>query len=665
MSRGKFSVLNLSSKPSAKASCTFIERLDPDRAFWVLGAPGHIGFRWQTFPAGHAAAERWIAARHNEGREVWLLLGDVAAPINGREIPTAAVAQTRYVAAVSRTAAAFLARTDYATIYKDASGRFVCVWRLDVPIKAELACYRAALFASQCCHGGLSAAVQEHFIPLPPDLRPIGMGGSIVRMPMHRAFTPLAVLPPVAGSDAPLLLSGQAAGPLASATTENAFLARQLEKSLSKFGVSGRVVSIRSGPVVTVCDFEKEHATKVTAVIATADDVAMLMKAKSIIARSNSERGAICFDVANKRRETVFLRDMFASSEWREAREKFALPISIGVTVDGTPRFADLARMPHLLVAGSTGSGKSVALNAMLLSLLTRHGPEALRLMLVDPKRVELTSYAGIPHLLAPVATDAAKAVAALEWLVAEMERRYETLETAGVKTIARYNAKGGPGLPFIVVVVDEYASLMHLAPKPVNAAIGRLTAEARAAGIYLVLATQHPSARTLTPPIRANVPVRLIFKCAQKETSQAAIGSSDATKLLGMGDGFLWLDGDLERIHGAFADDEEVEEFVDTRRKLGSPVYALTFDKVKPLEPTGDEDDDEDEDDGSIPVRTWLHDRLKGQPSTLSTTVITEGVAVGYNHRAVRRAAKSIGVIETLSGQVGVAGSWELPCDA
>jgi hypothetical protein len=662
---------NFRAAPCASATCEFIARLDPARSIWTVG--GAIGGRWvwASFYGSTRSqdAEAWIAARYRDRAEVWLLLSDTRDAV-GPTVSPADICGGRFAAAWSVTPEAFLtAPWPPLTVYLDRAGKSFGVWKL--PATSADPRRDAGSLAVMCCVGRLSAMPQLDFIPLPGDMKPVGRAmGSIIRMPNHGRAAQLPAGTSIAtinarpvGTIIDVGYSPVGALPDYSGqgfTVEEQFLAQRLEECISKFGVAGRITNVKSGPVVTVCDFEKAHATKLQTVIDTADDVAMLMKSSSIIARSDTARGVICFDVANAKRETVFLRDMFKSEAWREARETFALPISIGVTVDGTPRFADLARMPHLLVAGSTGSGKSVALNAMLLSLLTRYGPDKLRLMLIDPKRVELTSYAGIPHILAPVATDAAKAVAALEWLVTEMERRYGALETAGVKTIARYNAKGGPGLPFIVVVIDEYASLMHLAPKPVNAAIGRLTAEARAAGIYLVLATQHPSAKTLTPPIRANVPVRLIFKCAQKETSQAAVGSSAATKLLGAGDGFLWLDGTLERIHGALADDEEVEDFVDARRALGSPVYALTFDKVKPLDAPDDEDDDED--DGSIPVKAWLRGRLKGQPPTLSTTVITEGVAAGYNHRAVRRAAKSIGVTDTPSGQVGVAGSWELP---
>jgi hypothetical protein len=660
--------LILKSKSIASETRAFVERLDPDREHWVLGAmmpAPSSAWRWRTFsgPMRGPLAERWIADRYIEGVEVWLVLGDVGAPVYGHEVPTGAVTSSRFIAAVSHQEETFLARAagNPLTVFKDGGKRFTAVWKLPEPVGQNEAVSLSGRIAAACCFQNLRAWPQLHYIPLPRDIRPSGLGGAVVRMPIH-GRAPVEY-------DAPLLLTVPAStapdSPALPLTEENAFLARKLEESISKFGVSGRVTNVKSGPVVTVCDFEKEHTTKVATVVATADDVAMLMKSKSVISRPDTGRGVVCFDVANTTRKTVFLRDMFASQEWREAVERFALPLSIGVTVDGTPRFADLAGMPHLLVAGSTGSGKSVGLNAMLLSLLTQFGPDALRLILIDPKRVELTTYAGIPHLLSPVADTVSKAVAALDWAVVEMERRYELLAAAGVKNITRFNAKAVAPLPWIVVVIDEYATLMHQAQKKVGDAISRLSAEARAAGIHLILATQHPSAKTITGPIRANVPVRLVFRCAQRESSQAAIGSSDATKLLGMGDGFLWLDGDLERIHGAYADDDEIDQFVDARRKLGSPVYALTFEGVAPLGASDDDDAEDDEDDGSIPVRAWLRDRLEGQPPTLSTTIITEGVAAGYNHRAVRRAAKSIGVTDTPSGQVGVAGSWELPCDA
>jgi hypothetical protein len=661
----------LKNKPVASASRSFLERLDPDREHWVLGAMNpapHPGWRWRTFsgPMRGPLAERWIAARYIEGVEVWLVLGDVGAPVDGHEVPTGAVTASRFVAAVSHQEETFLARAagNPLTVFKDDGGRYTAVWKLPEPVGQTEAVRLSGRIAAACCFQNLRAWPQLHYIPLPGDIKPSGLRGSVVRMPIHGRA-------PVE-HDAPLFLAvpSQEQVALSSApplTEENAFLARKLEESISKFGVAGRVTNVKSGPVVTVCDFEKEHTTKVATVVATADDVAMLMKSKSVIARPDTGRGVVCFDVANTTRKTVFLRDMLASQEWREAAEKVSLPLSIGVGVDGTPRFADLAGMPHLLVAGSTGSGKSVALNAMLLSLLTRYGPTELRLVLIDPKRVELTTYSGVPHLLAPVADTVAKAVAALDWAVVEMEQRYELLAAAGVKNITRFNAKAMAPLPWIVVVIDEYATLMHQAQKKVGDAISRLSAEARAAGIHLILATQHPSAKTITGPIKANIPVRLVFRTAQRESSQAAIGSSDATKLLGMGDGFLWLDGELERIHGAFADDDEVEQFVDARRKLGSPVYALTFESVAPVEMIDDFDDGDEleEATGERPtirlVEDWLDQRLSGVGAVQSTVVIAEGEARGFNARMTRRAAKSIGVTETPSGKIGVAGNWSL----
>jgi S-DNA-T family DNA segregation ATPase FtsK/SpoIIIE len=459
------------------------------------------------------------------------------------------------------------------------------------------------------------------------------------------------------------------------------FLARQIEAAAEKFNVKGVVTSIKVGPVVSVCDFVKEHTTRIDAVLKAAPDIELLIRSKSLLARTDSERGVICFDVANAKRETVFFRDMMNSGEWIEARRKFALPISIGVTVDGTPLFADVAEMPHLLVAGATKSGKSVAMNSMLLSLLTACGPDELRLILIDPKRVEFAGYAGIPHLLAPVANNAERAVAALEWVLVEMNRRLTAMEAMGARDIARYNVKareaGTATVPRLVVVVDEYGTLMHLAPKQVTAAIARLVAEARAAGIHLILATQHPSAKTVTPPIRANVPARLVFKTVTIQQSAAAIDVADGKKLLDKGDGLLMLDGRLARIHASMATDDEIDACVAAQRLLGAPVYALTFDGVKPLAPVPAEDGDLDDDEGDElgddaptrpekmrPVVRWLFDRLEeeGKTPVLATTIISDGEAAGFDRNAVNRAADAIGVVKGASGVWRGGKVWSLP---
>jgi len=382
--------------------------------------------------------------------------------------------------------------------------------------------------------------------------------------------------------------------------------ARLLEGVLADFGVQGRIVAIRPGPVVTLYELEPAPGTKSSRVIGLADDIARSMSALSVRVAVVPGRNAIGIELPNARRETVWLSELLGSEDW--ARSKGRLDLALGKDIGGAPVIVDLAAMPHLLIAGTTGSGKSVAINTMILSILMRHPPEECRFIMIDPKMLELSVYDRIPHLLAPVVTEPAKAVGALKWAVREMERRYRLMSQLGVRNIGGYNARiaeakakgefltrrvqtgfdpetgrptfeeqpiGGDKLPFIVVVVDEMADLMIVAGKEIEAAVQRLAQMARAAGIHIIMATQRPSVDVITGVIKANFPTRISFRVVSKVDSRTILGEQGAEQLLGQGDMLYMAGGDrILRVHGPFVSDREVESVVEHLRSLGEPEY-------------------------------------------------------------------------------------------
>ncbi|MBI4183611.1 MAG: DNA translocase FtsK 4TM domain-containing protein [Proteobacteria bacterium] len=382
--------------------------------------------------------------------------------------------------------------------------------------------------------------------------------------------------------------------------------ARLLESVLEDFGVEGRIVKVRPGPVVALYELEPAPGTKTSRVIGLADDIARSMSAVSVRVAVIPGRNVIGIELPNARRETVYLRDLLAADEFEKAPSK--LTLALGKDIGGANTMVDLARMPHLLIAGTTGSGKSVAINAMILSLLYRLTPDQCRFIMIDPKMLELSVYDGIPHLLAPVVTEAPKAVVALKWTVREMESRYRAMSQLGVRNIAGYNARiaqarkrgevltrrvqtgfdaetGRPifeeeplaldPLPLVVVVVDEMADLMLVAGKDIEAAIQRLSQMARAAGIHLIMATQRPSVDVITGTIKANFPTRISFQVTSKIDSRTILGEQGAEQLLGQGD-MLYMAGGgrLTRIHGPFVNDAEVEGVVRFLKSQGEPAY-------------------------------------------------------------------------------------------
>ncbi|ESR25717.1 Cell division protein FtsK [Lutibaculum baratangense AMV1] len=397
----------------------------------------------------------------------------------------------------------------------------------------------------------------------------------------------------------------------------------KLQQTLKDFGVRGEIIDANPGPVVTLYEMEPAPGLKLTKVINVSSDIARSMSAVSARVSVIEGRNIIGIELPNRERETVWLRELLADEGFATSKTKLGL--CLGKTIGGQPLIADLARMPHLLIAGTTGSGKSVAVNAMILSLLYRRTPEECRLIMIDPKMLELSVYEGIPHLLTPVVTDPHKAVTALKWAVREMEDRYRKMAHLGVRNLDGFNARvaearekgevirrqvqtgfnketGQPehaeiemdlaALPHIVVIVDEMADLMMVAGKEIEGAIQRLAQMARAAGIHLIMATQRPSVDVITGTIKANFPTRISFQVTSKIDSRTILGEQGAEELLGAGDMLYMVGGGrITRVHGPFVSDQEVEKVVEHLKRQGRPTY---------LEEVTDETADDGDDDSA-----------------------------------------------------------------
>ena len=396
--------------------------------------------------------------------------------------------------------------------------------------------------------------------------------------------------------------------------------ARMLEGVLEDFGVKGEIIHVRPGPVVTLYELEPAPGIKSSRVIGLADDIARSMSAIACRVAVVPGRNAIGIELPNAKRETVYLREILASKDFEETKSKLAL--ALGKTINGEAVMVDIAKMPHVLVAGTTGSGKSVAINTMILSLLYRMTPQDCRLIMIDPKMLELSVYDGIPHLLTPVVTDPKKAVVALKWTVREMEDRYRKMSKVGVRNIDGFNQRVSQAekkgeritrtvqtgfdretgeaiyeteemelapLPYIVVIIDEMADLMMVAGKDIEGAVQRLAQMARAAGIHVIMATQRPSVDVITGTIKANFPTRISFQVTSKIDSRTILGEQGAEQLLGMGD-MLYMAGGgrIQRVHGPFVSDGEVEKVVNHLKLQGAPEYLDAI--------TEDDDDDEEE---------------------------------------------------------------------
>ncbi|MFN4008634.1 MAG: DNA translocase FtsK 4TM domain-containing protein [Pannonibacter sp.] len=455
--------------------------------------------------------------------------------------------------------------------------------------------------------------------------------------------------------------AGKTPGLSADALEQNA---RILEGVLEDFGVRGEIIEVRPGPVVTLYELEPAPGIKSSRVIGLADDIARSMSAISARVAVIPGKNAIGIELPNQKRETVYLRELLAAQDFEKSKAKLAL--ALGKTINGESVIADLARMPHLLVAGTTGSGKSVSINTMILSLLYRLTPDQCKMIMIDPKMLELSIYDGIPHLLTPVVTDPKKAVVALKWTVREMEERYKKMSKMGVRNIDGYNMRvkqalekgesfsrtvqtgfdretGQPiyeeedlplePMPFIVVIVDEMADLMMVAGKDIEGAIQRLAQMARAAGIHIIMATQRPSVDVITGTIKANFPTRISFQVTSKIDSRTILGEQGAEQLLGMGD-MLYMAGGgrIQRVHGPFVADEEVEHIVAHLKLQGSPQYleAVTEEEdlsESPYDAVSSGDESNDLYDKAVAV--VLRDKK------VSTSYVQRRLGIGYNRAA------------------------------
>jgi S-DNA-T family DNA segregation ATPase FtsK/SpoIIIE len=431
--------------------------------------------------------------------------------------------------------------------------------------------------------------------------------------------------------------------------------ARLLEKKLLDFGVEGSVSEVIPGPVITMYEFEPAPGVKISKVAGLADDLALALRALSIrIVAPIPGKGAVGIEIPNNEREVVYLKEILSSEAFTQHVSRLALALGKGIV--GHPVVADLAKMPHLLIAGATGTGKSVCLNAMILSILYKAKPDQVRFLMIDPKRIELSTYEGIPHLLHPVLTDPKKATLGLRWTVEEMERRYYLLAKLGARNIGTYNAKvrkieNRPEegeeqlepLPYIVVVIDELADLMMVSSKEVEASITRLAQMARAAGIHLILATQRPSVDVLTGIIKANFPVRISFQVSSRVDSRTILDTIGAERLLGAGDMLFLPPGvsKLQRIHGAYVSEPEVRAVADFLREQGTPEYDESI-----LD--GDRDEEEKIGDEEYDEKYQEAVQLVTQSGQASISMLQRRLRVGYN-----RAARMIEIMER-EGLVG-----------
>jgi S-DNA-T family DNA segregation ATPase FtsK/SpoIIIE len=547
------------------------------------------------------------------------------------------------------------------------------------PVIGEEQSRRRAIAAprsdASALHPALSSAPPPEIVepkppgrPRAPEAKPVEPGGSFTLAPGHSAFVP----PPIT------ILTGEASQAVPLDREGLTSTAEKLRQKLASFGIHGQVTQIRPGPVVTMFEFLPAAGIKVSRIAGLADDLAMAMEALRVrIVAPIPGKGVVGIEVPNKQRETVVLRELVEQDAFQKSHSKLAM--CLGKDIEGMPYVADLARMPHLLIAGTTGSGKSVAVNSMIVSMLLRATPEEVRFLMVDPKMLELSVYEGIPHLLLPVVTDAKKAAMALRWAVEEMERRYQLLADCGVRNIATYNKKvekegdgarrshraakekrvidlaagadqaGRPDapsvpeaaaapppeplkkLPYLVIIIDELADLMMVASREVETYIARLAQMARAAGIHLMVATQRPSTDVVTGVIKANFPARISFQVASRHDSATIINAAGAENLLGMGDMLILppATSTLTRVHGPYVDEKEIHAVVEHWKAQGAPVYDPNI-----LRPRAEDDalaaDDEGPDE--------LYDQAVAALADMrfiSISLLQRKLRVGYNRAA------------------------------
>jgi len=417
-----------------------------------------------------------------------------------------------------------------------------------------------------------------------------------------------------------------------------------LEKILLDFGVQGKIKRISCGPVVTLNEFEPASGIKVSKIVNLADDIARNTSSVSARVATIPGKNTIGIEIPNSKRENVFLNEIIEDE--RFIKRDIKLPIALGKSISGVPIVGDLSAMPHLLIAGTTGSGKSVCINTIILSLLYKYSPEKCNLILIDPKMLELSAYEGIPHLLCPVITEAKKATAALGWAVREMENRYKLMTSVGVKNIDGYNFKNKKHMPYIVVVVDEMSDLMLIAGKEIGSYIQRLSQMARAAGIHIIMATQRPSVDVITGTIKANFPTRISFQVSSKIDSRTILGEQGAEQLLGKGDMlFMSSANRIVRIHGPYVSESEIEKINSFLRSQGKPDYIKEITIIRDSELNKSENLDSEKDELYFKALDIIKIEKKA-----STSFLQRKLQIGYN-----RAARIMEMMEK-EGVVGQA---------
>ncbi len=409
-----------------------------------------------------------------------------------------------------------------------------------------------------------------------------------------------------------------------------------MEKILLDFGIDGKIKAINNGPVVSLYEFEPAPGVKVSKIINLSEDLARNTSSTSARVSVIPGKNTVGIEIPNETRESVSLREIISYEKFQ--KKDIKLPIALGKSISGMPIVGDLTSMPHLLIAGTTGSGKSVCINTIIVSLLYKLNPDLCKFILIDPKMLELSTYEGIPHLLTPVITDAKKATSALAWTVKEMNSRYKLMSKVGVRNIDGYNAKHKLKMPYIVVVVDEMSDLMLVAGKEIENYIQKLSQMARAAGIHIIMATQRPSVDVITGTIKANFPTRVSFQVSSKIDSRTILGEQGAEQLLGKGDMlFMSSANRIVRIHGPFVSENEIEKIVNSIRAQGEPDYMdeITSQTNSETSSTTEEDGDEDE------LYSQAVDIIKSEGKA-STSFLQRKLQIGYN-----RAARIIDMME------------------